>query len=224
MTKAIEELEDQIDKLKVNMDAEKAQVYAEKGSAAGLLDQDILIKKEKITNSLDSKFKGFQNDLTQVEKDDIEIHKTQLQMIKEKELNGATPEIEEEANKSSKQRKLQDQKEQLRLKLDGQVDPAEKDRMMAELKECEKNLAAQIAADRANQDKNLEEKRKRRAELLQLKKMQIEVGQVDELNAKEVETMNTKFLDQMDQMDKHTEKDLEREVRNILTRVGPGKE
>lgn len=78
MTKHIEELEDQIDKLKNNMDSEKALLYSEKGTAIGILDQDILIKKEKITNSLDNKFKGFQNDLTQVEKDDIEIHKTQL--------------------------------------------------------------------------------------------------------------------------------------------------
>lgn len=54
--------------------------------------------------------------------------------------------------------------------------------------------------------------------------MQIEADQINELNAKETETMNNKFLEQMDQMDKHAEKDVEREVRNILTRVGPGKE
>lgn len=59
MTKHIEELEDEIDKLKNNMDSEKALLYSEKGSAIGILDQDIAIKKEKITNSLDNKFKGF---------------------------------------------------------------------------------------------------------------------------------------------------------------------
>lgn len=42
------------------------------------------------------------------------------------------------------------------------VDPSEKNRMMAELSEIERNLAAQIAQDRANQDKNLDEKLKKR--------------------------------------------------------------
>lgn len=70
----------------------------------------------------------------------------------------------------------------------------------------------------------MDEKRKRRQELLQIKKMQIECDQIGELNKKEVETMNNKFLEQMDGMDRHMEKDLDREVRSIVTRVGPGKE
>ena len=70
----------------------------------------------------------------------------------------------------------------------------------------------------------MEAKRKKRQELLSLKKMQIEADQIDELNKKEVETLNNKFLDQMGQMDKHTEKELDREVKTITTRVGPGKE
>ena len=76
MNKEVDELEDQIDKLKQNMDSDKAQIYAEKGSASGILEQDIQTKKDKIANSIDNKFHGFQNELTQVEKDDIEIHKT----------------------------------------------------------------------------------------------------------------------------------------------------
>lgn len=58
-------------------------------------------------------------------------------------MNGAVAEIDEECNKSSKQRQLAEQKEQLRKKLDdgSNVDPAEKDRMMAELSAIEKNLA-----------------------------------------------------------------------------------
>ena len=54
--------------------------------------------------------------------------------------------------------------------------------------------------------------------------MQIEADQIDELNKKEIETLGNKFQQQMDDMDKHMEKDLDREVRNIVTRVGPGKE
>jgi len=36
--------------------------------------------------------------------------------------------------------------------------------------------------------------------------------------------MNNKFLGQMEAMDKHTEKELDREIRSISTRIGPGKE
>lgn len=114
INKEIDELEDQVEKLKQNMDSDKAQIYAEKGSASGLLDQDINIKKQKLANSLDDKFHGFQNELTQVEKDDIEIHKTQLQLEKEKELNAMEPEIDEEVNKSNKTREMELAKDALK--------------------------------------------------------------------------------------------------------------
>ena len=102
MSKDVDELEEQIDKLKLNIDADKAQVYAEQGSALGLLDQDVIIKKAKIANALDNDFTGFQNELTQVEREDIEIHKTQMAIEKEKELGAAEAEIDEEALKSNK--------------------------------------------------------------------------------------------------------------------------
>ena len=95
---------------------------------------------------------------------------------------------------------------------------------MAQLGELESNLARQMAADLANQDRDLDAKRKKRQELLQVKKMQIEADQIDELNKKEIETINNKFTQQVDDMDKHLDKDLDREVRSIVARVGPGKE
>lgn len=48
-------------------------------------------------------------------------------MEKEKELNSAEAEIDEEVNKSHKSRELEEQKEQLRKRLEvGQSDPNEK--------------------------------------------------------------------------------------------------
>jgi len=44
------------------------------------------------------------------------------------------------------------------------------------------------------------------------------------MNRKEVETINNKFLQQANDMDRHLEKDIDRETRTIMTRVGPGKE
>ena len=123
MEKNVEEYEDQIEKLKVNMDGEKAQIYAEKGSAQGLLDQDVVIKRDKIANSLETNFGGFDAELTQVEKDDIDIHRTQLQLEKEKELEGAEAAIDEEVNKSESQKMMQEQKDALKKKIDEQDDP-----------------------------------------------------------------------------------------------------
>ena len=118
-----------------------------------------------------NKFAGFENEFTQVEKDDIEIHKTQLQMEKDKELNSAEGEIDTEVNKSSKSRELEEQKKALRLKLEGDVDPLEKENMMNELNDLEANLSKAMELDRANQSKGLDEKRKKRQEYLALKKM-----------------------------------------------------
>lgn len=95
---------------------------------------------------------------------------------------------------------------------------------MAQLNEIESNLSTQMKTDLAYQNKDLDAKRKKRSELLVLKKMQIEANQIDEMNRKEVETINNKFLQQVNDMDRHLEKDLDRETRTIITRVGPGKE
>lgn len=40
MNKEVDELEDQVEKLKQNMESDKAQMYAENGGAAGLIDSD----------------------------------------------------------------------------------------------------------------------------------------------------------------------------------------
>jgi len=63
MDKEVDELEDQIDKMKANMGTEKAAMYAEKG-VSGALDPNIMVKKQKISNALDEKFTGFQNELS----------------------------------------------------------------------------------------------------------------------------------------------------------------
>mmetsp|Transcript_4563 Transcript_4563/g.6044 ORF Transcript_4563/g.6044 Transcript_4563/m.6044 type:complete len:104 (-) Transcript_4563:2111-2422(-) len=100
--------------MKSNMDAEKAAIYAEKGSSTGVLDPTISIKKEKIVNSLDNAFSGFNNELSQVEKDDIEIHKTQLAIQKEREMNSAEAGIDEEVNKSEKTKEIEDLRDKLK--------------------------------------------------------------------------------------------------------------
>ena len=103
------------------MDADKAQMYAEKG-VSGALDQDIQIKKNKLQNSMDSKFTGFNNKLSEVEKDDIEIHKTQLAIQKERELTSAEAAINEEVNKSEKSKELEELRDKIKATIADTVD------------------------------------------------------------------------------------------------------
>ena len=59
---------------------------------------------------------------------------------KEKELGAAEAEIDEEALKSNKQREIEEQKDELRKKIDTQADPSEKERMLATMAGLESDL------------------------------------------------------------------------------------
>ena len=89
-------------------------------------------------------------------------------------MNSAEAGIDEEVNKSEKTKDLEELREKLKKSIQEAADPEEKQRLMDQIAELETNLQKQIAADLANQNSNLDAKRKKRSELLQLKKMQIE--------------------------------------------------
>jgi len=60
-----------------------------------------------------------------------------------------------------------------------------------------------------NQNRDLEDKRKRRAALLKIKKMKIEAKQIDEAVKKELEINQTKFDKQIDSMNDTLDKKLD---------------
>lgn len=91
---------------------------------------------------------------------------------------------------------------------------------MDQLGNLEGNIARQKAQDDANQSRDLDEKRKRRAALLQIKKMKIEAKQIASQTAKEVEINQNKFDKQMDAMNKHQQKQLAEQTRVILAQSG----
>ena len=70
-----QKIEEDIEGIKNSIDVKKAEAYAEKGSAAGLVDVAIQEKKDKIAASIAEKFN---TTMSQTEKDDLEIHKNQL--------------------------------------------------------------------------------------------------------------------------------------------------
>ena len=68
-------IQDEIDGIQEGIGVKKAEAYAEKGSAAGLVDKEIQDRKEAISSSIEDKFV---TNLNSTEKDDLEIHKNQL--------------------------------------------------------------------------------------------------------------------------------------------------
>lgn len=54
--------------------------------------------------------------------------------------------------------------------------------------------------------------------------MEIEAKQLDDMNEKEVETLQNKFDKQMDEMDKQLNKELDREITILVSHSGSGKE
>ena len=72
MDKQIDALEGDIEKLKQNVDEDKAKAYADEG-AAGLIDNDVKERKDKLFEKIGSNFKGFMNQLNEEEKEDIAI-------------------------------------------------------------------------------------------------------------------------------------------------------
>ena len=49
--------------MNAGVDAEKAKIYAEEGGDS-LVDNDIAAKKNKLSQAMEDKFKGFANELT----------------------------------------------------------------------------------------------------------------------------------------------------------------
>ena len=73
-------------------------------------------------------------------------------------------------------------------------------------------------------DRALEEKRKRRLELLNLKKMKIDAKQIQDVTKKEIEIMQEKFDNQCDEMDRVFENQLDPQIRGVLGDPDMGKE
>jgi len=131
LEKQQQKLESQVNKMNAGVDAEKAKIYAEEGGDS-LVDNEITAKKDKINAAIGENFQGFANELTVQERDDLEIHRTQLAMDKDRELIGAEAEIDQILDNEETSKKLESEKEALRKKLEsGDIDPDEKNLLLA---------------------------------------------------------------------------------------------
>lgn len=131
---------------------------------------------ERVANKACSKDANFDSELTKMEAEDIEIHKAQLLMEKEKQLQMADHAIEEEieieANMEKEQ--LDDEAKKLRRTINGEDDPDKRAALMAELELKEKLIKQGIDSEMKQQDRILQEKLARKKYLMSIRKLKIE--------------------------------------------------
>jgi hypothetical protein len=109
-------------------------------------------------------------------------------MNKIKELKAIDVQVEEELDTQVKRRKQEreDEKIDLQRKLAQSMDPDEKNRIMTQLQETEKRIQLELDEENRNQDKILEERRRRKADRMAIRKMRIEHDQLEDILTKEL--------------------------------------
>ena len=116
-------------------------------------------------------------------------------MNKEKELKAIDVQVEEELDSQIKKRKQdkEDEKTLLQRKIAEETDPDEKKRLLAELHDADARIKRELDDEKRNQDVLLEERRRRKADRLAIRKMRIEHDQLEDLLKKELNMNNNKF-------------------------------
>jgi hypothetical protein len=104
-----EELYENIDKLKVEVDKHKADVYAEQGvkNQQGLVEEDVQKKVQNVVQNATTDMGeqvNFRGELNEQEQDDLAIERAQLEMNKLKELKAIDVQVEEELDTQVKRR------------------------------------------------------------------------------------------------------------------------
>lgn len=201
-----EDLFDQIDQLKVQVDKHKANVYAEQGikNQQGLVEDDVAKKVQKVVAEIHTNEEGaqvnFDGELTQQEKDDLEIERAQLEMNKQKELKAIDVQVEEELDTQIKRQKQEreHEKHELQRKLAQTLDEDEKKKLMEQLALADKRMQRELEEESKNQNVILEERRRRKADRMAIRKMRIEHDQLEDILNKELQMNNTKFNRQIE--------------------------
>lgn len=79
-------------------------------------------------------------------------------------------------------------------------------------------MQREIEEEKRNQTVLLDERRRRKADRMQIRKMRIEMDQLTEISEKELALNTKKFTQQLDAMDKVTNSNLTKEVKDFLMR------
>lgn len=223
MRKEIDKIYSDIDDIKKEVESKKAEVYAEE-AASGLMDEDLNKRKDRISNAVGTMFTGFQAELSKEEEDDMAIERAQMQLQKEKELKSVEVQVEEELDTQvrAKKQAMDDEKAKLNKLIVGAASDEEKKALMEQLANIDKNIARELDEEKRYQERLLDERKRRKAERMAIRKMRIESAQVEELTDKEIALNNKKFMQQMTDIQEQTEKGLDREIRMVMDTTEAG--
>jgi len=86
----------------------------------------------------------------------------------------------------------------LQRKIQECADPNEKQTLITELDEVNKRLQREVDDEIRNQDVMLEERRRRKADRMAIRKMRIEHDQLEDVLSKELQMNNNKFKTSID--------------------------
>lgn len=110
----------------------------------------------------------------------------------------------------------EDEKIRIQRQLAETNDPDQKKRLLEQLQLTEQKIKRELEDEKRNQDKVLEERRKRKADRMAIRKMRIEHDQLEDVLAKELNINNTKFKAQLDQMTETSNELMNQQIKEYL--------
>lgn len=119
---------------------------------------------------------------------------------------------------------MEKETEKIRRELNITTDPDEKERLLRELAEKERSMKNMLNDEKRLQESKLEERRKKKAALMELRKMKLDLKALKQANQQEIDLNTKKFDEQIASMEEAGDKYVDKEVRNLLSHNGPGKE
>ena len=117
---------------------------------------------------------------------------------------------------------MDDERAGLRKKIEGASSQEERDALLEQLAAVEKMINRELEEEKRHQARLLDERKKRKADRMQIRKMRIEMEQVKEVTDKEIALNNKKFLQQMADMDDISGKALDQEIKTVMKNAEKG--
>lgn len=231
INKEREDLYQQVDHLKVKVDHHRADVYAVQGvkGQSGLVEDEVARKVSRIVaeaTTVAGDHIQFNGELTEQEHADLEIEKVQLELVKAKELKAIDVQVEEELDTQVRRRKQdrEDEKIKIQKQLQGATTDDEKKRLMELLQQTDKQIQREIDEEQRSQNVILEERRRRKADRMVIRKMRIEHDQLEDILGKELTLNNNKFKAQVEMMSAASNSGMNKEIKAYLTPEHKNKE
>ncbi len=117
---------------------------------------------------------------------------------------------------------MDDERAGLRKKIEGASSQEERDALLEQLAAVDKMINRELEEEKRHQARLLDERKKRKADRMQIRKMRIEMEQVKEVTDKEIALNNKKFLQQMADMDDISGKALDQEIKTVMKNADKG--